>query len=500
MPMIREFKGKSIATVLNDYVAIDIETTGLDVECDDIIELAAIRYVNGKQTDVFTSLVNPGYEIDSFISELTGITNEELFEAPEIESILPAFLDFVGDHTLVGHNINFDINFIYDNAARIGRCLKNDFVDTLRMSRRAVPDLCNHQLKTLVQHFGLASDRAHRAKADAEMAALIYQECIRIFKKNDVNVEKIYDKKKNYSAHGVNASDIKPTVDEFDEDHPLFGKVCVFTGTLSSMTRREAMQATVNCGGDVGDRITKETNYLILANDNYQTRTGEKSSKQKKAEEYKLLGYGVDVISERTFLDMLESQNGYSLCDEKQSSSSEDKTEESVSSSVYSDEDILSVVLPLVGGDYLLNGKVIIRANKTPPNSIVFIASPSQYRSDTGDVLLCKVKTNGKHEKRFIQFSTSCTAELRDLELQFIGTSSAPRVSIESFVSLCERKPDEARRLIHNILSSGFSFDRFDCCSRYKECSKAKKCVHPDLIYATACGYRRSLEKGKVFF
>ena len=102
----------------DDYVIFDIETTGLDSSYDEIIEIGAIRIENNKVVSQFQSLVKPNIEIDDYITELTGITNDMLIDAPKIEDVLPQFMEFVGSEILIGHNVNFDINFIYDNLYR----------------------------------------------------------------------------------------------------------------------------------------------------------------------------------------------------------------------------------------------------------------------------------------------------------------------------------------------------------------------------------------------
>ena len=144
---IRDQKGKSLLEFPTSYVAIDIETTGLDPHFDEIIELAAIRIQDGIETDRFQSLVNPECEINEFIEDLTGITNAMLAEAPTLETALPQFLAFVGKEVVVGHNVNFDINFLYDRAENLNLGpFSNDFVDTMRISRKLYPDLKHHTL------------------------------------------------------------------------------------------------------------------------------------------------------------------------------------------------------------------------------------------------------------------------------------------------------------------------------------------------------------------
>lgn len=203
----RPLKGESISADLDDFVAIDIETTGLDPSYDKIIELSAIRYRNKEKTGVFSSLVNPHTEICDFIVQLTGITNDELRDAPDITDVLPVFLDFLSDDTLIAHNANFDVNFIYDNAETMGITVSNNFIDTLRLARHANLGLENNKLSALAEFFNITQNRKHRAEDDAEAAALIYQNLVEVLKSKNMDIDSLYDKN-DYPQH--TSSDCDP--------------------------------------------------------------------------------------------------------------------------------------------------------------------------------------------------------------------------------------------------------------------------------------------------
>ena len=309
----RPGKGKNKLILPNDYVVIDIETTGLSPELDDIIEVAGVRYKNGEKVDEFSSLVKPPREdgeeyVWSYITELTGITNEMLEDAPMLSEVIPKFYSFIGDSVLVGHNVNFDINFLYDEFFKIvSKPLTNDFVDTMRMSRRVHPEEKHHRLKDLVKRYNITQENAHRALDDCEVTKEIYDSI-----KDDIrNLYGSFEEFKKQlkvkkKTKPLDARDISTDKTEFDEDHPLFGMVCVFTGTLEKMPRKEAMQLVVDFGGEVGNGVTKKTNYLILGNNDYcKTIKDGKSSKQKKAEKLKLEGQDIEIIPENVFYDMI---------------------------------------------------------------------------------------------------------------------------------------------------------------------------------------------------
>ena len=276
-------KGKSILAALSDYVVIDIETTGLDPRWDSIIELAAIRVRDGLIVDCFESLVNPCMELDIFISELTGITDKMLTDAPKINYVLPKFIDFLSHDIIVGHNVNFDINFIYDKCANLMQHeFVNDFVDAMRISRLLYKSERHHRLIDVTARLNIADTVEHRALSDS------------------INVYRCYEAMKQYATDNqviisnlnkpASAREIKANVTTINQDTPIYGKSFTFTGTLEKMMRNDAMQKVVNMGGICADSVTQRTNYLVLGNNDYcKTIKDGKSSKQKKLKDLNCL-------------------------------------------------------------------------------------------------------------------------------------------------------------------------------------------------------------------
>lgn len=304
----REGKGKSSILFPDDYVVVDIETTGLSPQYDEIIEITAIKYKHGEQVDTFSTLVKPEYEIDEYITELTGITNEMVTTAPKIAECIADFKEFIGDAIIVGYNVNFDINFLYDNLLDCcNENLSNDFVDVMRIAKRVLPELYHHRQKDIAEYYGISIDGAHRAEADC----LMCNECFKNLKQEIISSgitleDFIHSYRKSNSHKGINAKEISTEKTEFNEEHPLFGKVCAFTGTLEKMQRKEAMQLVADLGGIPGNGVTKKTNYLILGNNDYcKTIKDGKSSKQKKAEKMILEGADLQIIPETVFYDIV---------------------------------------------------------------------------------------------------------------------------------------------------------------------------------------------------
>lgn len=309
---IRE-KGKNLFSVPSSYCIIDIETTGLSPDFDSIIEVSAVKYVDGKEVGNFTSLIKPeetyddGTYIDDFIEKLTGITNEMLSTAPDPMPVFKQFKDFIGENILIGHNVNFDINFLYDNFEHyLSEKLDNDFVDTMRFSRFLHPEEAHHRLEDLAERYKIDYSGAHRSLNDCYITHACYEHLQEEMIQSSGSLDSFIDSWKKHKR-GLKATDIQASKGSFDITHPIYGKVCVFTGTLEKMARKDAMQLVADIGGINADSVTKKTNYLILANNTYCPLIKDgKSNKQKKAEKLKLEGYDIEVIPENVFYDMFE--------------------------------------------------------------------------------------------------------------------------------------------------------------------------------------------------
>lgn len=164
-----------LSTPLYDvtFCVFDVETTGGSPADCAITEIGAVKYRGGVEVGSFQTLVDPGAPIPPFITVLTGITQVMVFNAPKIDTVLPAFLEFVGDSVLVGHNIRFDISFISADARRLGYPFPaNQSVDTVALGRRLLgSEVRNMRLATLASHFRSPVTPIHRALDDARATA-----------------------------------------------------------------------------------------------------------------------------------------------------------------------------------------------------------------------------------------------------------------------------------------------------------------------------------------
>lgn len=150
------------------FVVVDVETTGGKAATSSLTEIAAARYRGGEQIGTFQTLVRPEGPIPPFITALTGISDSMVADAPTVPSVLPSFLEFVGDAVLVGHNLRFDLSFLNHALEATGRPrLSNDTVDTLALARRLVGDVvANCKLGTLAHDLRLPNRPSHRALND----------------------------------------------------------------------------------------------------------------------------------------------------------------------------------------------------------------------------------------------------------------------------------------------------------------------------------------------
>lgn len=158
---------------MDTIAVIDFETTGLSpAQGDRPTEIAAVLVRDGDIIDRYQSLMNAGLRVPAFIAHLTGITTAMVRQAPPAEQVMAEVADFVGNVPLMAHNAAFDSKFWDEELSRIGRRRSQRFVCTMLVSRRVLPRAPSYKLGALIAYAGLpAAERAHRALADAEMAA-----------------------------------------------------------------------------------------------------------------------------------------------------------------------------------------------------------------------------------------------------------------------------------------------------------------------------------------
>lgn len=269
------------STVPKNYVVIDTETTGLSVQKDRIVQLAAMKFIDDKLVDTFNEYINPeGVKMSEGARLTTGIVDEDLIDKPTFSEIIPKFQEFVGDFVWIGHNINrFDVPIIFYNGYRQkDKYTSNLFstIDTYLMARNEMEgiDIPNYKLTTLKNYFNL-SGKSHDALGDCEVTAEVYR------KLRDGNL----------------------TPGKVDTDNLLSGLRFCITGAFKEASRAEIKRMIELHGGKVTGSVSHLTNYLLSGRQVSSKLKEGKSSSLRKAEEY-----GTKIINYQDLMKMLASQ------------------------------------------------------------------------------------------------------------------------------------------------------------------------------------------------
>lgn len=277
-------KGKSLIVAEKNYIVLDTETTGFDPSKNELIEIAAIKYENYNKIDEFQTLIKPNEPISSYIQHLTGITNEMVENAPSIEDVLPKFLDFVGNTVLVAHNAHFDINFLYDNVLRYcNLILNNDFIDTLRLSRKFFPQSDSHSLAAMCDMLEITNRNAHRALSDCQATNELY---------------------KIIANYQTELSD--KTIQELQiEDENLFlNKRIAFKGTIKTFSEDTVFEIAKKCGAKPSEVLYRSSDYLVLGADTYSRYEKGIYSQTERINQL-VEETGLKILSEYQFYDLL---------------------------------------------------------------------------------------------------------------------------------------------------------------------------------------------------
>lgn len=157
------------------YVALDLETTGLDPRRDAIIEIGAVKFREDEVLDEFSTFVNPGRSIPRDITVLTSITDKDVRNAPRLRDVLPRVARFVADHPVVGHSVNFDLNFLQRHSSHF----ENQYLDTFELAGVLLPDADRYSLSRLAQMLGVELEQAHRALDDARASYRLFRALLR---------------------------------------------------------------------------------------------------------------------------------------------------------------------------------------------------------------------------------------------------------------------------------------------------------------------------------
>lgn len=219
---------------MNSYVSLDLETTGLSPKHDKIIEIGAVKIIDGEIVDNFSEFVDPGRKLTDNITALTGISQKDLEGAKAPSEVIPGLLEFIGELPLLGHRILFDYSFVKQEAVNLKLSFEKEAADTLKISRACFPELPSKKLTDMCEHYCIEY-RAHRALNDAEATAKLYEYLKRDFSDKYPKIfeaEKLnYQVKKESPARKSQIERIEALVERNKVDCPY---------ELSKMTKNEA--------------------------------------------------------------------------------------------------------------------------------------------------------------------------------------------------------------------------------------------------------------------
>lgn len=301
-----------------NYVTIDFETA--NSTRGSVCSIGLVEVNNNEIVNTYNYLINPEEPFDYFNTLTHGITSEMVEDKPTFPQVWDNIKSIIESKLVIAHNASFDISVLRNVLDKYGLAYPSfNYSCTRILSKKTWNNLVNYKLNTISKYLNIEF-KHHDALEDAIACSKIMTN---IIKTNNIdNIQELHDKLQvkigkifdggyaptqvKSSSHKINVNEISPETSEFDESNAFYDKMVVFTGTLSSMPRKDAMQMVVNVGGKCNNGVTKATNYLVMGIQDYSKFTdGEKSSKLKKAEELISKGADLEIIGEDEFLQLL---------------------------------------------------------------------------------------------------------------------------------------------------------------------------------------------------
>ena len=309
-----------------NYIVLDFETANSSRTSAYALGMAEVT--NGEITKTWDYLFDPEEPFDYFNMKLHGVTPDIVNGKPIFIEVWSELKEIISDKIVIAHNASFDISVLRHVLDKYNLEYPSfKYSCTRILSKKTWADLVNYRLDTVAANLNIEF-KHHQECEDAIATAKIFNEILKLNETDDfeelhnklqvkigsiypggytpAEVKKIYKYKPHSSYEYIKASDIVPETTEFDESHELFGKGICFTGTLTSMSRKDAAQSSVNKGAIYCSSVTKKTNFLVMGVQDYSKFVdGQKSSKLKKAEELIKKGQDLEIIGEDEFLKLL---------------------------------------------------------------------------------------------------------------------------------------------------------------------------------------------------
>lgn len=297
-----------------DYVAIDFETANERIASPCALGLAVVS--GGRVVERRSWLIRPKeLYFNPFNIYVHGIKPRDVKNEPEFYELWPVIREYVDGNMVVAHNASFDVGVLTATLDLYGLPQPElDYACTVMLARRVWPDLHRYRLNVVARHLGVQF-KHHDAADDAYASAQIVVAACR-----EIGVGSIDQllarlgvghgsvKSGHHRIARANPSGLVPMVTDFDPDHPLYRRVIAFTGSLAEMTRKEAMQCVIDVGGICANRVTHDTDFLVLgAKGKPEPGRNGRTDKLKRAEWLISKGFPVEIIKESDFLELLDT-------------------------------------------------------------------------------------------------------------------------------------------------------------------------------------------------
>lgn len=302
-----------------NFVAIDFETA--NEQRSSACSLGIVVIKNGICTESKSWLIRPNeLRFNELNIWINGIYPEDVANAPEFNELWPEIEHYFASDIIIAHNASFDISVLRAVLNQYSIPFpQTDYFCSWKTAKKVWPGLLSYRLENIAEFLGI-DFLHHKAEQDAYACASIIREacskmnCLTIpelasaIECNLAKIDSPFNTKYNYHREHVCYREIIPQNKGFDPNHPLYDKVVVFTGSLHSMPRKNAVQKVVDIGGRCASSVINETNYLVIGELDYKVlKDGIKSNKIKKAESLLCQGKSIEMLTESDFLRMIDN-------------------------------------------------------------------------------------------------------------------------------------------------------------------------------------------------
>lgn len=507
-----------------DFTAIDFETANNSMNSACSVGLVAVKDFEIVKTDYFL-IKPPTQHFRHENTEIHGITYDSVKDCDPFPCVYPVIKEYICNSVfLVAHNAQFDMSVLHECLATYNIDMPEFlYIDTANLSA-PVRENCGNSLSDCAAYFSIKNKQHHNALSDAITCAKIvmasvsasryktfftYINCYSRIKKRSFaelkpNKEMIPKSHQQFSR--VKISELSTTVTEFNQAHPFYGKNCVFTGELQKIERKSAMQKVLDLGGIVKSSVSSKTDYLIVGVQDKKI-VGEDGLSTKEEKAYSLLEKGakIKIINENQFLEFLENPdiNKGELFMDMQLSFAQ-MIEASFWENLNSLLKKIMFERELPPSSLHIYSNISTKTNKEISKSIC-IYEPDYPSAKTDidnpgkNLVVMNIQTRNGIEflirkKQFASLPVPDNAIAKEFpsDSAFVHVFFA---NVDTFVF------DYIEQNIFYCLSTYRSRAKsFGCCSKHIECSDAKRCIHENKLYSTACLYRKNLEAGKIFY